>query len=50
MLTIVIGIIAVVVLWPLSALYRVFGPMPLLALSGIAGAALFAWINGDARR
>jgi hypothetical protein len=48
MAKVVIGIVAVVVLWPLFALYHLFGPWPLLVLSAIAAVGLFAWTTGDA--
>jgi hypothetical protein len=50
MATILIGLVAVVVLWPLSAVYRAFGPLPLLAISGVVAVVLFVWTNRDSRR
>ena len=48
MAKVVIGTVAIVVLWPLSALYRLFGLWPLLVLSAIAAVGLFAWTTRDA--
>ena len=48
MVRIVFGIVAVIILWPLSALYRLIGALPLLVLCSIAAVALFAWTNRDA--
>ena len=45
----IVVIIAIYTLWPLVALYSAFGPLPILALSCVAGVALFEWVKRDAR-
>ena len=50
MARIVIAVVGVGVLWPLSTVYRLFGPLGFLALSGVSAVAVFAWTKRDARR